>query len=175
MDLGLPSGLKWATCNVGATSPEDYGEYFAWGEISPKTEYVVENSVTIELQMNDISGNAQYDAAVANWGGSWRMPTIGEMQELDDNCEFESTQYNGVDGIKVIGPNGNAIFLPSAGFCRSTYVEYESHGCYWSSTPRENAYVDYHDSFYLCCGDGFAAANWYISRGYGLNVRPVSE
>ncbi len=135
----------------------------------------MENSVTIELQMNDISGNAQYDAAVANWGGSWRMPTIGEMQELDDNCEFESTQYNGVDGIKVIGPNGNAIFLPSAGFCRSTYVEYESHGCYWSSTPRENAYVDYHDSFYLCCGDGFAAANWYISRGYGLNVRPVSE
>ena len=87
VDIGLPSGLKWATCNVGASSPEDYGDYFAWGETSPKAEYTWENSVTYGEQMSDISGNAQYDAATANWGGSWRMPTKEQMEELVEHCE----------------------------------------------------------------------------------------
>ena len=115
VDLGLPSGVKWATCNVGASSPEDYGDYFAWGETSPKAEYTWENSVTFGEQMSDISGNAQYDAATANWGGSWRMPTNDEMQELIDHCEWEWTEVNGVNGSRVIGPNGSCIFLPAAG------------------------------------------------------------
>ena len=76
VDLGL--SVKWATCNVGATSPEDYGHYFAWGERCPKEEYTRENSLTYRKDMSDIAGNPQYDAATANWGGNWRMPTKNE-------------------------------------------------------------------------------------------------
>ena len=83
VDLGLPSGLKWATCNVGANTPEEYGNYYAWGEIVPKTDYSDENCATLGKQLSDISGNANYDAATANWGASWRMPTKEEiMAEL---------------------------------------------------------------------------------------------
>ena len=89
VDLGLPSGLKWATCNVGAEKPEDYGDYFAWGEIETKSEYTESNSLTHGKQMDDISGDVQYDVAAANWGDSWRMPTKDEMIELVSNCEWE--------------------------------------------------------------------------------------
>ena len=89
VDLGLPSGLKWATCNVGASKPEDFGNYYAWGETSPKDEYTEDNCSTYEKQINDISGNAQYDAARANWGGKWRLPTKSEMQELRYKCTWE--------------------------------------------------------------------------------------
>lgn len=94
VDLGLPSGLKWATCNIGAKTPEDYGEYFAWGETSPKEEYTEENSLTHRVEMKDISGSAIYDAATANWGGSWRIPTKNEMEELSFYCKFEWKQIN---------------------------------------------------------------------------------
>ncbi len=76
VDLGL--SVKWATCNVGATKPEEYGNYYAWGETATKSEYTEDNSLTYGKQMRDISGNAQYDAATANWGGTWRMPTNDE-------------------------------------------------------------------------------------------------
>ena len=187
VDLGLPSGLLWATCNVGASSPEDYGDYFAWGETSPKAEYRENNyqhwvdadgdgywdygESTIN---SDISGNAQYDAATANWGGSWRMPTQDEMFELVDYCEWEWTQVNGVDGSKVIGPNGNCIFLPAA--CNrngsSRYNE-GNFGHYWSSTPRDidNDYNAYDLFFY----DGREYVYWYDRRYSGFTVRPITE
>ena len=173
VDLGLPSGKKWATCNVGATSAEDYGDYFAWGETSPKAEYTWENSVTYGEQMSDISGNAQYDAATANWGGSWRMPTKEEMQELVDHCEWEWTQVNGVNGSKVVGPNGSCIFLPAAGNRYGTSLYDDGNkGCYWSSTP--GGYEDDYDAYYLYFSDGLE----YVSYDYrynGRTVRPITE
>ena len=173
VDLGLPSGLKWATCNVGASKPEYYGDYFAWGETSPKAEYTIENSITYDEQMIDISGNAQYDAATANWGGSWRMPTIDEMQELLDYCEFEWTQVNEVYGSKVIGLNGSCIFLPAAGYrYGSSLGDASSNGGYWSSTPNYN--VNDYNACLLGFYDGYEYVDIYY-RSYGHTVRPVSE
>ena len=174
VDLGLPSGLKWATCNVGASSPEDYGDYFAWGETNPKVEYTWENSVTYGEQMSDISSNAQYDAATANWGGSWRMPTEDEMQELVDYCEWEWTQVNGVNGSKVVGPNGSCIFLPAAGGRYGSSLSYDGDGgYYWSSTPGDDNFINFRAyDLYFYSGSGDVG---YGSRDYGLTVRPITE
>ena len=172
VDLGLPSSLKWATCNVGASKPEEYGDYFAWGETSPKAEYTIENSITYGEQMSDISGNAQYDAATANWGGSWRMPTEDEMRELVDHCEWKWTQVNGLYGSKVIGPNGSCIFLPAAGSrYGSSLLSAGEYGYYWSSSPRES-FSD--DAFRLDFDSGGQHAYW-SDRYAGRSVRPVSE
>lgn len=89
VDMGLPSGLKWATCNVGASRPEDYGDYYAWGEIQTKSEYTVENSLTFGRNIGNISGNSRYDVACAQWGSSWRLPTFTEIEELQNLCKWE--------------------------------------------------------------------------------------
>ncbi len=107
-DLGL--SVKWATCNVGASSPSDYGNYYAWGETTPKGTYTEENSKTYGKNMGSIAGNSQYDAARANWGGSWRLPTASEIDELKSKCKYVWTTKGGVNGYKVTGPNGNSIF-----------------------------------------------------------------
>lgn len=172
VDLGLPSGVKWATCNVGATSPEDYGHYFAWGETSPKEKYTEENSLTFGIQMSDISGNAEYDAATANWGGDWRMPTHYELRELRDECIWTWTMQNGVEGCNVKGPSGNSIFLPAAGYRIMSSLDYAgSDGYYRSSTPHDyfdgNAYVLHFDSDYQYMDDSGSFC--------GLSVRPVVE
>lgn len=170
VDLGLPSGLKWATCNVGATKPEEYGNYYAWGETATKSEYNPSNSLTYGRQMNDISGNVKYDAAQANWGGTWRMPTKAEQQELINNCTCEWTTQNGVKGYKVTGTNGNSIFLPAAGFRNgSSLGDAGDYGYYWSSTPIE-------DDSYYAYGLSFNSSKQLINYRYGgLSVRPVSE
>ena len=111
VDLGL--SVKWATCNVGANSPEDYGDYFAWGEITPKTIYTTSN---YSYSDNPTILPLSNDAAHANWGGSWRMPTDAEMTELRSNCTWTWTSQNGVNGRKITSKsNGNSIFLPAAG------------------------------------------------------------
>ena len=180
VDLGLPSGLKWATCNVGANKPEDYGDYFAWGEHKPKQEYTdqtyehYKSFLGINRKMvflGEISGNTKYDTARAKWGGKWRMPTEAELQELCDKCTWSLMSQNGVEGYKVTGPNGNSIFLPAAGYRNRSWLGYAgSSGYYWSSTPRNldnGAYclIFYSDSHYM---------NFY-GRYYGLSVRPVLE
>ncbi len=86
VDLGLPSGLKWATCNVGADTPEGYGDYFSWGETTTKEEYSKNSCLTYDKEIGDISGDPTYDVASANWGRTWRMPTLDEIKELIDNC-----------------------------------------------------------------------------------------
>ena len=113
VDLGL--SVKWATKNVGAKELSDYGDYFAWGEINPKHEYTVENSLTHDKEMGNICGNLHYDAARYHWGDSWRLPNEDEVKELWEKCIWEWTAVNGHSGAKVTGPNGNSIFLPAAG------------------------------------------------------------
>ncbi|MDE6688849.1 MAG: DUF1566 domain-containing protein [Prevotella sp.] len=174
VDLGLASGLKWATCNVGASSPSDYGDYCAWGELTPNSEYTTTNCKTWNKTIGDISGNPQYDAARANWGGSWRLPSQKECEELESKCTWTWTSQGGHNGYKVTGPNGNSIFVPAAG-CRRGSLLYLAgvYGFYWSSTPyegdtqSESAYSLFFDS-----------SNRNVSRdyrNYGQSVRPVSD
>ena len=170
VDLGL--SVKWASCNVGANAPEEYGDYFAWGEISPKESYTEENYSTYGVPMSDIAGNPEYDAATANWGGAWRMPTEAEQDELLYNCTWEWTILNGVNGRRVTGPNGNSIFLPAAGHRYGTSSYYVgSRGYYWSSSP----YGDYgSNACSLYFDSGGIGWDWGL-RYNGRSVRPVIE
>ena len=170
VDLGL--SVKWATCNVGANKPEEYGNYYAWGETITKSSYTSDNSKTYGKTMNDISGNSSYDAARANWGGSWRMPTKAEMQELYNSCTWTWTTQNGVYGYKVKGPNGNSIFLPAAGYrYGSSRHSAVSNGYYWSSTPYDS--LDY-NACHLYFNSDYRSM-LINSRYYGQSVRPVLE
>ena len=186
IDLGLPSGLKWATCNVGASSPEEYGGYYAWGEIEEKddyswdtyrwcngsyasmTKYCTDDSFgTVD---NKILLDPEDDVAHVKWGGSWRMPIEAEQDELRNNCTWTWTTLNGVNGYEVTGPNGNSIFLPAAGYRNGTEVYHRGYfGCYWSSLLGSNGG---YNAFYLYF-DG-SDYDWnYSDRYIGLSVRPV--
>ena len=188
VDLGLPSGLKWATCNVGASSPEDYGGYYAWGETEEKSNYEWSTykwcngsqSTLTKYCTNSSYGTVdnktvldpQDDVAHVKWGGTWRMPTTAEFEELCDNCTWTWTTQNGVNGYKVTGPNGNSIFLPAAGYRSGTKAYYRGgYGYNWSSSLTGFSsswavhlyfYSGYHKWYYNC-------------RYYGQSVRPVSE
>ena len=171
VDLGLPSGLKWATCNVGATAPEQYGDYYSWGEVETKTAYNSNNCSTMYQQIDDFSGDPQYDVARKKWGDAWRMPTKEEQEELLNNCTWELTTVNGFSGYKVTGPNGNSIFLPAAGYYYDTYVNFDGYyGGYWSSTP----HADDDSAYYLGFDDKEQRENAYY-RSDGQSVRAVIE
>ena len=185
VDLGL--SVKWACCNVGATAPEEYGDYFAWGETSPKSSYTNENyqhwvvwydeiwgdwNFEYATLNSDISGT-QYDAATANWGGGWRMPTEAEQKELLINCTWEWTTLNGVNGGRVTGSNGNSIFLPAAGVRVGTSSDLVGSYCfYWSSTPVE---YDGRHAYYIDFNSGWGYLDWLHDRVAGQSVRPVLE
>lgn len=174
VDLGLPSGIKWATCNVGAGSPEKHGNYYAWGETKTKNLYAEENNLTKGKNLQDISGNVTYDVARANWGGTWRTPTRAEMQELQSNCMWEWTQINGVNGVKITGPNGNSIFLPASGAVENTMSNNVGElGLYWSSTSLETS--AYGVNFYNGHGSCTGSSETIEQRHCGRTVRPVSE
>ena len=192
VDLGLPSGLLWATCNVGANAPEEYGDYFAWGETTPKDTYYWGtyqhcngSSSTLTKYCNDASLGyngftddlttllPEDDAATANWGSDWRMPTKEEWQELYQNTTHTWTKQNGVNGRLFTAANGNSLFLPAAGFRNNSSLYYAgSIGHYWSSSlytdvPIRARYFD----FYL---DGYYSYS-YGFRYEGFSVRPVLE
>ena len=189
VDLGLPSGLLWATCNIGATNPEDYGNYYAWGETTTKSEY---NWSTYQYCNGSGSTLTKYcnsssygyngfvdnittlfpedDAATANWGGNWRMPTKEEFEELYNNTTVTWTQQNGVNGRLFTATNGNSLFLPAAGYrINSSLLDVGGYGIYWSSslyTGNPNyAWYFYFDS-------GNYTADSYGRYG-GFTVRPV--
>ena len=181
VDLGLPSGLKWAACSVGATSPEGCGDYFAWGETRTKGSYDCENSLTYGKSVSDlqsegiISGsgvlNVSYDAARSNWGSTWRMPTDMDFGELIEKCDWTWTTRGGENGYKVTGPNGNSIFLPAAGGRGGSSLNCAGEfGFYWSSSVND----DTDCAFYLFSDSGDRIVDWsYRCRGF--SVRPVSE
>ena len=175
IDLGLPSGTKWASCNVGATKPEEYGGYYAWGETEEKEVY---DESTYKYYQNgeyvyigsDISGT-KYDVAHVKWGGNWCMPTLDDIKELLDNCTSEWTTLNGVNGTKFTSKiNGKSIFLPAAGNRWGGDLSYAGENCdYWSSTlvPGNSSYA-----WYLHFYSGYAG--WGFSRCFsGRSVRPV--
>lgn len=188
VDLGL--SVKWATCNVGANEPEEYGDYYAWGEVLPKDNYTlytnkynkrshsfaeswtkyctkksdgtVDNKTTLE---------AMDDAAAYNWGGSWRMPTDEELDELKTQCTWTWTTRYGISGYEVKSKsNGNAIFLPAAGYCENTYLRRAgSRGYYWTSSLYENlpsCAISAHFYKGIVSKGGF-------DRDRGRSVRPV--
>lgn len=183
VDLGLPSGTKWATCNVGASCPEEYGDYFAWGETVTKAYYNNSNSSTygksvLYLKISDIIDSnynlaKDYDAASKNWGGSWRMPTFDEIEELMDesNCLWVWTSHNGVYGRKITSKrNGNSIFLPAAGYRGGTALGIAgSDGFYWSATADDTSSY----SCYLYIGSSLFDWDYTGNRYYGKTIRPV--
>ena len=189
VDLGLPSGTLWATCNVGASSPEQYGTYFAWGETAPKgyydwSTYKWCNGSDASLTKYCTSGSYGYksfvdnkteldpedDAAYVNWGPSWRMPTPQQQNELRNNCSSTWTTVNGVSGRLFTGPNGNTLFLPAAGDRYNSSVNFAgSNGLYWSRLlisirPNCAHYLDFGSSWDYWHGE---------SRCYGRTVRAV--
>lgn len=170
VDLGL--SVKWAGYNVGATKPWEYGNYYAWGEINTKSEYTIDNSLTYGREIDyDISGNPEFDVARAEWGGSWRLPTRDELDELYSKCKFMVANCFGeYDGFILVGPNGNSILLPAAG--SGSYGGYYGVGSrlfYWTSTPCD---FDYAYIFYF---DGVTGGIEYDSRYIGGSVRPVCD
>ena len=175
VDLGL--SVLWAAYNVGASSPEEYGGYYAWGETEEKSSYTWENykfynpsTDVFDFIGLEISGTS-YDVAHVKWGDGARMPTLTEVEELVDNCTFKYGTYNGVRGNYVTGPNGNSIFLPFAGsrYYGVLYFEGDS-GSFWSGT-----YYDDNGGYYACnlyCDKDYG--DWSgINRGIGQSVRPV--
>ena len=189
VDLGLPSGIKWATCNVGATKPEEFGGYYAWGETVEKSDYSWDTykwcksssyrtitkycaSKRYGAVDNKNVLNPEDDVAHVKWGGTWRMPTLDEQKELLNKCTWTWTTQNGARGYKVTGPNGNSIFLPTTGYRVGTGTnDRGSHGYYWSSSlVRDSSDQAYTLNFYS------STRNWnYYNRCNGRAVRPVSE
>lgn len=187
VDLGLPSGLKWATCNVGASSPEEPGGYYAWGETEEKNDYDLDTYKWCKGSydtMTKYCTNSDYgtvdnrttldpsdDVARVKWGGSWRMPTKEEFDELIDNCTWEWTTQGGKSGYKVTSKkNGNSIFLPAAGLCeREKLLLYSFDGYYWSATVGG----DSGGACYLFFESG-RHCTFTNARKIGFTVRPVS-
>ena len=173
VDLGLPSGLKWATHNIGATSPSEKGDMFAWGEISPKAQYTEANCTSYGLNMQDIAGDPQYDAARANWGSTWKMPSKKDFEELMNECTWEwVVDVNGVGCKKVTGPNGNSIMLPISGYVYESSYYMQDFGYYWTSTPI-STYEQFSYDFFF--DQEYNLSMGYDDRCYGQAIRPVSE
>lgn len=195
VDLGLPSGTLWATCNVGANNPWEYGDYFAWGETRPKTIYSWETYKHTKIDgttltkyctdptfgYNGFTDNIKQlqrsdDAATANWGSPWHIPTIQQIRELKENCIWRVATKNGISGYEVKSKrNGKSIFLPAAGCPEGgRRTETNEAGYYWSST------LDYGASLNACALDLDLEENevdvdsWGYRRE-GMSIRPVQR
>ena len=164
IDLGLPSGTLWACCNVGASSPEDNGNYYAWGETETKYRYESDNCKTYHRQFNDIAGT-QYDVAHVQWGDYWQMPTIEQINELRSKCVYTWM----LNGALFRGPNGNKLYLPAAGrYYQTNIVSLNQYGYYWSSSPHNN------DESYWMWLLPYDAASEKVFRFFGQPVRPIN-
>ena len=180
VDLGLPSGLKWANCNLGASAPERTGKYYAWGEVAEKQSYswdtynYYQDSALVKYTDSDglTSLESTDDAATAMLGSAWRMPTRDEFAELYDNCTKEYTAQNGVNGYRFTGSNGNSIFLPMAGGRDGEgLLSNGESGFYWASTL-------YSEDTEYAWGFLFDSSSSYETSYYrmlGQTIRPVYD
>ena len=179
IDLGLPSGTKWACCNVGATKPEGDGDYYAWGETTTKSDYswsTYKHCDGSSSSCHDLGSSicgTQYDVAHVKWGGPWQLPTLDQIKELLDKCNKGVwTTQNGVEGRKFTGPNGGSIFLPAAGCRYGTVLDSRGTGGYYWSGAQSTSGGD--DAYYLFFSS--VNADWgNLNRGYGPSVRPVAR
>lgn len=197
VDLGLPSGLLWATCNVGASSPEEYGDYFAWGETTPKDTYDWTNyqySMGSSNTLTKYCSNSNFgyngftdnlttllpedDAATVNWGEDWRMPTRAEFEELYAKTSVTSKQLGGVSGELFTAANGASLFLPDAGYRTGSEFKYVGSGGLYRSS---SLCAEIPDNAWNCCTDrvyGWSTP-WHLvlpdARFMGLSVRAVRE
>lgn len=190
VDLGLPSGTLWATCNVGADSPDGYGDYFAWGETELKEVFEWDTYKYCNGGYNQLTkycNNVSYgfngfaddltslqeddDVAATHWGEGWRTPSCAEWDELTDFCTQTWTTRNGIYGRLFTAPNGNSLFLPVAGYRSSSSSIFDGeHGFYWSSSlnvddPNIARVFSFHS-------DNFGMTRGFL-RYYGLSIRPV--
>ena len=189
VDLGLPSGTLWATCNVGAEMPEGYGDYFAWGETQPKSIYdwntykygfvnsfdnVLLTKYNTDSRYGEVDNitvlQASDDAATANWGSGWCMPTREQWKELRDKTTRTWTVQNGVSGYLLVATNGGQLFLPASGYHNDDNLNsVEVDGIYWSSSLYEGIPDGAYDF-------GFYSGNSYVDLNFrciGQSVRPV--
>ena len=192
IDLGLPSGTKWSCCNIGATTPEQYGSYYAWGETVEKTEYGAENykyctwedkngngkydlndGDPLFQQIGDDIAGTDYDVARVKWGETWKMPTLEQINELLRNCTWSWTPQNGINGVRIVGRNRGTIFLPAAYYYREDRMPKQGlSGFYWSSNP----YLDYDASYLMFDSISWDSRHYHRSfRYYGYPVRAVSK
>ncbi len=193
VDLDLPSGTLWATCNVGANSPEEYGSYFAWGEITTKDEYSVYNYLWCNGSMfeltkyntNSSDGSVvdwkteldlEDDAAHRIWGSPWCIPSPSDVNELKNNCTQEWTTLNGVTGCKLTGPNGNTLFIPAAGCIEVTTSRYKGVNIMCWTNKLDNyspaSAYRFNGSYSQYYTDYLSASYSYL-RWAGLTIRPV--
>lgn len=187
VDLGLPSGTLWAKCNLGATTPEGYGNYYAWGETTTKNDYswdsYVHGNGAYELTKyctdpgfgyNGFTDNLSIlqpadDAATTTLGERFRIPTSAEWQELLDNTISEWTSVNNVNGLRFIAPNGNSIFLPAAGHYKGAVIEsMGTYGIYWSSSLYESYQGSACDMYTY-----FDSRSYGVGKYYRFSGRPV--
>ena len=188
VDLGLPSHLKWAKCNIGAATETEYGDYFMWGSTTPNTNTICDwehapfnggasdydsnyfNKMKDTVAPNNVLAR-EYDAASQIMGGVWRMPTNTEIQELIDNTTNEWTQVNGVNGMKFTASNGNSIFIPASGYrSDSSFYDQGSYASLWSSSLPSSSFSNaYYWDLHANDTEGSD------SRCFGYTVRGVCE
>ena len=192
VDLGLPSGTLWATYNVGASKPEDYGDYFAWGEVrghksgksvfswktykwcngtkEKLTKYNTESKYGLVDNKNEL--DLEDDAANTNWGSAWRIPDTEQFAELREECSWTWTTYKGVKGYSVKGKNGNSIFLPAAGlFNEASIKSVGFYGYYWSNSLQSSISTDSQGLIFYA-----NSVSWSVNeRYYGRSIRPVAS
>ncbi len=181
VDLGLTSGTKWASCNIGASSPEEFGYYIAWGETKRKKEYSEQTYFDAPYLLFTTDGNncicgTKYDAATVLWGDEWAMPTCKQAKELYDECHWiwqDDYQSTGVAGMMCVGPNGNHIFFPAAGLIMGEEHSYQYYGNYWTGSLERFNNIDWANfidfnrnglSYFMLSRD---------HRFWGRNIRPV--
>lgn len=177
IDLGLPSGTKWACCNVGANAPEQYGSYFAWGETSEKSSYSIDNyAFYTDNAYTDLGtsiASTSHDVAHTRMGNTWGMPTHEQQMELLNNCSCQWTTLNGINGMLVTGNNGNQIFLPATGYRYDGETNYVGeYGCYWSGTHDSTTEAG---AYYLGTGPGGWVWGSDYARSDGRAVRAVCQ
>ena len=173
VDLGL--SVKWASCNLGASTPAGEGGYYAWGETSTKTKYTKENyAYSTYTDIGENITGTQYDAATVNLGKDWRMPTMEEVKELCEKCTFTYGDVDGVKGYYATGKNGNSIFLPCYGYIglynpyTNNYKENEDDGCFWAGSEESSGY-----GYCLWLSEGTAYWGSNTLKYKGLQIRPV--